>query len=99
MKNKSPERLKTLLADAPSGLPASVVFVLKPQIERKAIGRWTTGDQKKTYELHTLFHFDMVWQIVLTALVTYRISHGLWCDMIFIQQVVCFLYPSHGRFF
>jgi hypothetical protein len=24
----------------------------------------------------------------------YRISHGLWCDMIFIQFVVCFLSPS-----
>jgi hypothetical protein len=24
-----------------------------------------------------------------------RISHGLWCDMIFIQLVVCFLSPRH----
>ena len=27
----------------------------------------------------------------------YRISHGLWCDMIFIQRVVCFLSPSLGE--
>jgi hypothetical protein len=27
---------------------------------------------------------------------TYRISYGLWCDMIFIQRVVCFLSSSLG---
>jgi hypothetical protein len=28
---------------------------------------------------------------------TYRISHGLRCDMIFIQRVLCFLSPSLGE--
>jgi hypothetical protein len=51
------------------------------------------------------FQFFLIWNRsrdhtflrmnIVTA--SYRISHGLWCDMIFIQRIVSFLSPSLGE--
>jgi hypothetical protein len=51
--------------------------------------------KKKWKGYHSTPVHTISWSIILSD--TYRISHGLWCDMIFIQRVVCFLSPSLGN--